>query len=510
MGVIDYIRLFFDLVVEFVFGLFYSKEVVPSVKDDLLLMSATQLAKGIRTKKFTSQHVVRAYLARIEEVNRTLNAVVDIRAKDAIADAISIDERIPHMSPAEFKSLPFLGVPFTAKESTLCENMSATFGLKQRLNVRSDQDAVVIQNMKRAGGILIAVTNVPQLNLWVETHNPVYGLTRNPYNTSCAVGGSSGGEASILAACGSPIGIGTDIGGSIRIPAYMCGIFGHKCSNGLTDTKGLTFRDGSETEHTMVAIGPMCRKSEDLIPGIIALLGKKADLLNLSVPVDTRKLKFYYIEKNSDIRCSPIRADVEYINKMVVNHFLKDRTVERLEVPKLKYSSALYKYWMEQECGGFRSDVTNRTYEASAGSELWKYLTGRSEYSFSVVLVLMSLQWMPSPNEEWARETTQEIRNYLMDKLGDDGVLLYPSWPQTATYHHVGYFRPFNYSYTSIFNLLKFPVTQVPLGLNKDGLPVGIQVAAAPMNDRLCVAVAKELEQVFGGYAVPQSANVKK
>lgn len=93
--------------------------------------------------------------------------------------------------------------------------------------------------MKNAGGILLAVTNMPQLNLWQETYNPVFGITNNPYNTTRNVGGSSGGEASIIAACGSPCGIGTDIGGSIRIPCYMCGIFGHKISNGLTPMKGI-------------------------------------------------------------------------------------------------------------------------------------------------------------------------------------------------------------------------------------------------------------------------------
>lgn len=138
--------------------------------------------------------------------------------------------------------------------------MSWTFGLKKRQGKKASFDAECVESMKKAGAILLGVSNIPQLNLWQESSNPVYGLTKNPYNTTRNVGGSSGGESSILAACGSPIGIGkklllfgsckihynsllfsllgTDIGGSCRIPAFMCGVFGHKITNNLVSTKG--------------------------------------------------------------------------------------------------------------------------------------------------------------------------------------------------------------------------------------------------------------------------------
>ncbi|XP_029173293.1 fatty-acid amide hydrolase 2-like [Nylanderia fulva] len=105
--------------------------------------------------------------------------------------------------------------------------------------------------------------------------------------------------------------------------------------------------------------------------------------------------------------------------------------------------------------------------------------------------------------EEWARKTTAKAKQFLAEKLGDNGVLFYPSSPLSANYHYSTYLRPYNFGYWCLFNVLRFPVCQVPLGLDENGLPVGIQVVAAPYNDHLCFAVAKELEATFGGWVPP-------
>lgn len=124
------------------------------------------------------------------------------------------------------------------------KGLSFSFGLNSRRGVKATEDADIVAKCKNAGAILLCATNVPELNLWTETRNNIYGMTVNPYNTSRIVGGSSGGEASIVSACGSPIGLGTDIGGSCRMPAFYCGIFSHKPTTGLISTKGMTFRKG--------------------------------------------------------------------------------------------------------------------------------------------------------------------------------------------------------------------------------------------------------------------------
>lgn len=234
-----FIRYYIDLLIDKIFGFLYDSTRVrlPAATDKLTLESATTLARRIRKGELKSEIVVRAFVNRIKAVNGILNAVVDERFEEAIKEARRVDEDIAD-GKVDFASKPFLGVPFTAKESTACEGLSNSFGLVSRKGVKAKEDAEIVALMKKAGGILLGVTNVPTLNLWQETFNPVYGITNNPYNTTRNVGGSSGGETAIVAACGSPVGLGTDIGGSVRIPAFMCGVFGHKISNGLTSTKG--------------------------------------------------------------------------------------------------------------------------------------------------------------------------------------------------------------------------------------------------------------------------------
>lgn len=234
-----FLRHYIDLLIDKIFGFLYNSTRVhlPGTNDKIVLESATVLARKIRKGELKSEVVVRTFINRIKAVNCILNAVVDERFEDAIKEAKSVDHLIAD-GKADFDVQLFLGVPFTAKESTACNGMANTFGLVCRKGIKADVDAECVALMKKAGGILLGVTNIPSLNLWQEVFNPIYGVTNNPYNTTRNVGGSSGGEAAIGCAGGSPIGLGTDIGGSLRIPSFMCGVFGHKISNGLVSTRG--------------------------------------------------------------------------------------------------------------------------------------------------------------------------------------------------------------------------------------------------------------------------------
>lgn len=218
-----------------------------------------------------------------------LNAVVDGPFEDALEEAEQIDKRIANgeVSEAEFHEKPFLGVPFTTKDSTAVKGKLNTLGLVSRQTTKAKDDAECVLLTKKAGGIILATTNVPEVNKWQETRNNVIGQTNNPYDTRRTVGGSSGGEAALIASGASCFGLGilsfhikrfrefhqteffinagTDIGGSIRMPAFYCGIFGHKPTVGLINTRGCTFRTGKEPS-TMVVAGPMTRYAKDLLP----------------------------------------------------------------------------------------------------------------------------------------------------------------------------------------------------------------------------------------------------
>ncbi|KAK1120224.1 hypothetical protein K0M31_012591 [Melipona bicolor] len=198
--------------------------------------------------------------------------------------------------------------------------MLHTMGLVSRCTFRSEEDATTIRFVKNAGGILIAKTNVPELNLWTESRNNVYGQTCNPYNTTRNVGGSSGGEGAIISACGSAFSIASDIGGSTRMPAFFNGVFGFKPTAGLTPLKGIGLRK-EDYPNSMAEAGPICKKAEDLISILKIIIGEKASLLNLDAEVDIRCLNIFYQESSGDIRTSSVNWEMRTALLKAVQHF---------------------------------------------------------------------------------------------------------------------------------------------------------------------------------------------
>lgn len=165
----------------------------------MILDSFTTIVNKIKNKEVTCRHVVECFIKRIKQVNPILNAVVDTRFDKALVEADEYDKLIELADTEEkikliFDGKPLFGIPFTSKESTGAKGMAWTFGMISRTGVKCDEDAEVVKSLKTAGAILIGVTNVPEINLWCETRNKVYGQTDNPYNTNHTAGGSSGGE----------------------------------------------------------------------------------------------------------------------------------------------------------------------------------------------------------------------------------------------------------------------------------------------------------------------------
>ncbi|VVC30972.1 Amidase signature domain [Cinara cedri] len=517
--VLSFIRFIYDYIVSFVFDYVYKdtpSKTLPPVEDKLVLESCSTIVNKIKNKEVTCRHVTECFIKRIKQVNSILNAVVDTRFEKALSEADEYDKLIELADTEEkinliFDGKPLFGVPFTSKESTGAKGMAWTFGMLSRTGIKCNEDAEVVKSLKTAGAILIGVTNVPEINLWCETRNKVYGQTNNPYNTNFTAGGSSGGEASIISACGSPLGLGTDIGGSARIPAFNCGLFGHKLTTGLINTKGMTFRKGTE-KHTMVSAGPLTKYAQDLIPVIKAFLGPEKSLeFKISQEVDLSSLKYYYVNDPDDLRVSPISDDLQ----IALDRAVKSIT-DITELPPLKvklsgtrYSYSLWRYWMtREEESDFAAALGNNQSRVSVWSEVPKTILCRSNHTLAAVLKLIDMQ-LPKVNETWALAETEKLSNEISTLLNDDGVLLFPSSPTTAKHHCEPFLHPYNFAYWAIFNVLKLPVTQVPLGLGKNGLPLGIQVVAGMHQDRLCVAVANHLEKIFGGWKPPFITNIE-
>lgn len=221
--------------------------------------SAVGLARMIADGKVSAVEVVDAHIARIDAVNRRLNAVVVERYAAARAEARAADAA--RSRGAELP--PLHGVPITIKESLDLVGTASTFGLRNRIGDRAAKDDPYVARLRQAGAIVVGKTNLPQLMVFYESRNPVYGCTANPWDETRSCGGSTGGEAAIIAAGGSPLGLGNDIGGSLRVPAHFCGIASFK----PTTPRTLDFmRMSDDPRHgpIVTTAGPLARDVRDL------------------------------------------------------------------------------------------------------------------------------------------------------------------------------------------------------------------------------------------------------
>ena len=233
-------------------------------------LPATELAQRIARRKLSSAEVVDAHLARIDAVNPALNAVVRVLADEARAAAVKADQKL-----ASGEAIgPLHGVPFTVKENIDMAGLPTTWGVPALAKAVVPVDAPVVERMRAAGAIPIARTNLPDMALRVHTDSSLHGLTRNPWHPGRTAGGSSGGEAAALASGMSPIGLGNDIGGSLRNPANACGIASIRPSAGRVPDAGyVPAEDRLLAVQLMNVQGPMARRVADVRLGLQVLMG---------------------------------------------------------------------------------------------------------------------------------------------------------------------------------------------------------------------------------------------
>jgi len=237
---------------------------------DLWRLSAIDIARRIATKQISSVEVIEAHLARIEAVNPRVNAIVRVLASDARKTAIEADRQVASGGALG----PLHGVPFTVKENIDMAGLPTTWGVPALANAVPPLDAPVVERMRAAGGIPIARTNLPDMALRVHTDSSLYGLTRNPWNAGRTAGGSSGGEAAALAVGMTPLGLGNDIGGSLRNPATACGIASIRPSLGRVPDAGLVpAEDRLLAVQLMNVQGPMARRVADVRLGLQVIMG---------------------------------------------------------------------------------------------------------------------------------------------------------------------------------------------------------------------------------------------
>lgn len=473
---------------------------------DLLHLSATQLAARIRSGEVSSAVVVEAHIERLRQVNPIINAVVVERIADARVEAANADREIAAARAAGTLDQlpPFLGVPCTIKESFHFAGMPNTSGLVSRVGLKVAEDAPTVARLRAAGAIPLGVTNTSEVCMWMESYNHVYGLSRNPYDPSRTVGGSSGGEGAIVGSAASPFGLGGDVGGSIRMPAFFNGVFGHKCSPGLVPNEG-QFPGPSGNIDRHLSTGPLCRRAEDLEPLLRIMAGDGADQLKSVGDVDVSRLRVLQFAR--ELAISPDADQMAARDRAVQALMARGARVEAVHLPLMAKARDLWtamlatagsEHTFADHLFGSRSPVP-------ALKEFGKLALKRSDHTFPLVVLALfeRLPELTPARTAKLRAEALTLKAQLEDLLGDDGVLITPTYPTVAPKHHKALLPPFNFVNCAVFNALSLPVTAVPTGLNAVGVPTGVQVVAKEGNDHLTLAAALALETALGGWAYP-------
>lgn len=491
-------------------------ELKSRVMPDPLAMSAFELAAAIRSRSLSSREVVGAHVERARAINPGLNAIVVERYEQALAEAEAADAALERAGAAGVSELPpLLGVPCTIKESFAYAGLPNSAGLVRRRERIATQDATSVARLREAGAICIGLTNVSELCMWMESNNRVYGRSNNPYDSRCIVGGSSGGEGAIVGAGASPFGLGADIGGSIRMPAFFCGVFGHKSTGGLVPGTGMhPLSENAALRY--LTTGPIARRATDLMPLLRILAGPDGHdsgvrELALGDPeaVDLAGLQVWMVEDDGKGA-----VDVEMLDALErAGQSLARRGAKlgRRSIPEFGRAFELWSAAMAEAADTPFRALLGEGEPIELGRELLRWALRRSDHTLPA-LVLAAVEdlrpFVPSAARRrelvaQAQALRAKIEGLLRPAEGREALLLYPSHPRPAPRHFMPLLRPFGWTYTAIFNILELPVTQVPMGLSQAGLPLGVQVVGASGQDHLTIAAAIELEREHGGWVRP-------
>jgi amidase len=459
---------------------------------DAIYWSASRIAREIRAGTLSSREIVDACLERIEQVNPEINAVVQLVAGRARDEADELDRLA---ASGQFKG-PLHGVPVTIKDSLDTEGIVSTGGTLGRKDFVPQQDAPVVARLRQAGAVLLGKTNTPELTLSGETNNLIYGRTCNPFDLARSPGGSSGGSAAIVACGGAALELGSDTGGSIREPAHLCGITGIKPTSGRTSRCGHIVPHGGGVMDSLTQIGPMARYVEDLIlalPIICGPDGRDPAVVPVALgdpnEVDVSKLRIAWYADNGIV---PAASDIQRVVAETAR-LLQARglDIEHKLLPGMRELVSRSTALREAANPGLILRLLERYGTTEPGPDLAGYLDQKfltAAERFDPVLM----------------EEIDEVRSRALAFFGDYDAILCPPSHALARPHQSSRDDSFDdWSYITIYNLLGWPGVSVRAGSSAGGLPVGVQVVAAPWREDIALALALEIETLSGGYQKP-------
>jgi Asp-tRNA(Asn)/Glu-tRNA(Gln) amidotransferase A subunit family amidase len=470
--------------------------------NELNFLSAAAMGDQVRKKKISPVELVQAHLAQIEKLNPKLNAFVEVGAERAREQAKETEQAV--MEKAQIG--PLHGIPISIKSSIGVAGFRCEAGSKLRAGFVTQEDATLVQRLKNAGAIILGTTNTPELLMAWETDNLIYGRTNNPWDLERTAGGSSGGEAAAIAAGMSAGGVGSDGGGSIRVPAHFTGICGLKPTPGRIPSTG-HFPVSAGPFALIGVVGPMARTVADLKLLFEVMQGPDCGD-TCSAPVSLRwpnddgmkKLKIGFFEDDGRTPVTPeIRAAVRTAARSLndsgfaVEPFRPTGIEEARELWH-KYFVVAGGMLLRPLCMGRESDLSPILKEFL----LWSV----ADAPLSAAALL----------DAWIERDL--LRARFLAQMEQFPILLCPSAAIPAFKHgeraweiegkNVPYLDA--WSYTEFFNLLGNPAVVVPVSSSPEGLPIGVQIVGRPWEEEQVLAVAATLEEKWGGWKKPPLA----
>lgn len=448
-------------------------------KNALWSRSASDLAALVRAKEVSSREIVEAHLARIEEVNGYVNGITRVLESTALAAADAADSSEP--------TGPLHGVPFTIKENIDLEGTPTTQGVPALAEAVADVDAPVVERMKAAGGIPLARTNLPEFGLRISTANPLYGRTMNPWDPSRVAGGSSGGEGASLATGMTPMGLGNDIGGSLRNPAYCNGIASLKPTTGrIPHYMSMEPVDGGMAFQAMLVEGPMARSIADLRLALSILAGRDIrDPVSVDAPLTgpapgEKRVALVTEIPGGAIETSTVTALREAADVLSAAGW----EVVEVTPPEIERVNEIWGRTMTQDLA-----VTMPLMEQVITPELKRGL--------QQLLETFDPDLMPGAVIHAER---QRLTRLWSEFFVDYPVVVGPTWTRLPFEHDADLDPETGMEliadtlrFITPGNLLGIPAVCVPCGV-AGGLPTGIQVYADRWREDLCFAVAELVE----------------
>lgn len=463
------------------------------MSSDLYFLSARTLSQLIKEKKVSCVEVIQTYLDRIQYVNPKLNALVQLTEPEiALKKASDADKKF-----AKKQTLGSLhGLPITIKDCCKVKNFIISKG-SNGYNFLAKEDATAVARLKAAGGIILGISNVPEFNIAYETDNDRYGTTLNPYDLARTPGGSSGGEAAIIAAGGSVIGLGTDGAGSIRQPAHNTGIVGFKPTRGLIPTSGNVPSDGRGILRALTTYGPMARFVDDIVLTLPLLAGPDYEDPD-AMPIPIRKptisckdLQIAFYTENDIV--SPDQATLQTINQVVDALKNETRQIEYQCPPHLKEL-----YFLITEIfilGGDKGlGLKNLLHHLGINKPSYlvkEFLAIARQCEFSMTELHQRLRRI------------DELRISLEKFFFPYDVIICPVAATPAKLLGRSFIEGHDFSFLSIYNLTGWPVLTLRCGTSPQGLPIGIQIVAKSWHDEIALMIGKKLECLLGGWQKP-------